>query len=102
LDKYTNLLLNNGKFINIFFCVKHRNAQKLNSHLWFFNGFCHLLQPKYTILVDCGLIPDESAIFNLFKAMEYDQQIGGVCGFMGLQPEKMHDAFGKLKVQRTI
>ena len=26
--------------MNIFFCVKYRNNQKLSSHNWFFNGFC--------------------------------------------------------------
>jgi hypothetical protein len=26
--------------MNIFFVVKYKNAQKLSSHNWFFNGFC--------------------------------------------------------------
>jgi hypothetical protein len=26
--------------MNIFFSVKYGNNQKLNSHNWFFNGFC--------------------------------------------------------------
>lgn len=31
-------------------CVKQRNGGKLNSHLWFFRGFCELVQPRYTVV----------------------------------------------------
>lgn len=27
-------------FMNLFLCVKYKNAGKLSSHNWFFNGFC--------------------------------------------------------------
>lgn len=62
--------------MNIFFVVKYKNAQKLSSHNWFFNGFCkefsncsvkkennrsrtelEVVSPKYTILLDVGLRP---------------------------------------------
>jgi len=54
--------------MNIFFVVKYKNAQKLSSHNWFFNGFCQEfskaeenkslgISPKYTILLDVGLRP---------------------------------------------
>ncbi len=59
--------------MNIFFVVKYKNAQKLSSHNWFFNGFCKefsnfqsnaqniqaplVYSPKYTILLDVGLRP---------------------------------------------
>jgi chitin synthase len=26
--------------MNLFMCVKYKNAGKLSSHNWFFNGFC--------------------------------------------------------------
>jgi chitin synthase len=45
--------------MNIFFCVKYKNAQKLSSHNWFFNGFCRELRPKYAILLDVGLRPEK-------------------------------------------
>jgi len=44
--------------MNIFFCAKYKNAQKLSSHNWFFNGFYKELNPKYSILLDVGLRPD--------------------------------------------
>lgn len=37
------------------------------------------------MLLDCGLVPDKYAIFNMFLAMETDPYIGGVCGFMGIK-----------------
>lgn len=27
-------------YVNMFFCIKYKEAGKLNSHNWFFNGFC--------------------------------------------------------------
>jgi hypothetical protein len=30
----------------IMFCLKEKNAKKVNSHRWFFNAFCPLLQPN--------------------------------------------------------
>lgn len=44
--------------MNIFFVAKYKNAQKLSSHNWFFNGFCNELSPKYAILLDVGLRPE--------------------------------------------
>ena len=65
--------------MNIFFVIKYKNAQKLSSHNWFFNGFCkefsnfenlskaqgqppqpqqRVYSPKYTILLDVGLRPE--------------------------------------------
>jgi len=68
----------------MFLVVKFANGGKLSSHLWFFNGFCELMHPDYTILLDCGLKPHPHSLVNFFLAMEADKNIGGVCGFMGL------------------
>ena len=29
------------RYANVFFCIKYKEAGPLNSHNWFFNGFCH-------------------------------------------------------------
>ncbi|KAL4499716.1 hypothetical protein ABPG72_017256 [Tetrahymena utriculariae] len=71
-----------------FSVFKHLNAKKLSSHLWFFEGFCRQFQPKYCALVDVGTIPDQFGLVNMFKALEADKSIGGVCGFMGLKSPK--------------
>ena len=36
--------------LQIILCIKERNGGKLNSHLWFFSGFCKQLQPEYTFV----------------------------------------------------
>jgi hypothetical protein len=36
-----------GKTLHLIFAIKQRNKRKLNSHLWFFGGFCYLLDPKF-------------------------------------------------------
>jgi chitin synthase len=52
--------------------------------MWFFQGFCRLLKPKYCCLIDVGTVPYRDGVFQYFRAMEKDDQIGGVSGFMGL------------------
>ncbi|TPX66961.1 chitin synthase [Spizellomyces sp. 'palustris'] len=32
--------------VQFIFCMKERNAKKINSHRWFFNAFCPILKPK--------------------------------------------------------
>lgn len=74
--------------MNIFFVVKYKNAQKLSSHNWFFNGFCKefsnlkkssddkakkenkQISPKYTILLDVGLRPEASALCKMYYTLE--------------------------------
>lgn len=36
------------------FAVKHFNNQKIDSHLYFFRGFCQELNPSYCLLLDIG------------------------------------------------
>ncbi|KAL4456937.1 hypothetical protein ABPG74_014575 [Tetrahymena malaccensis] len=81
--------------LNIMHCVKYQNGGKLSSHLWFFCGFCELFNPDYTILLDCGLVPDERAMFNMFLALESDKNIGGVCGFMGIKFQDIYTEGGE-------
>lgn len=74
--------------LNIFLCVKMVNKQKLSSHLWFFQGFCKTFQPEYCCLVDCGTKPEKKGLWNFFRALETDKQVGGVCGYMGVRIEE--------------
>lgn len=48
-------------------CVKHKNSGKLNSHMLFFEGFCKLFDPEYCILMDVGVKPQGSAIFQMYR-----------------------------------
>ena len=40
--------------------------------MWFFEGFCKLLKPKYCVLIDVGTVPSEDGLVNYFKGMEAD------------------------------
>ena len=35
-------------YIDFFFLIKHKNSGKIESHLWFFKGFCTFLNPSLT------------------------------------------------------
>jgi hypothetical protein len=41
--------------------------------------------PKYTILLDVGLRPEGKALCKMYNTMVNHQEIGGVCGYMGLK-----------------
>ena len=60
--------------------IKEANKGKLNSHRWFFKVVCPHVNPVYTVLIDCGTIPKENAVYYLVKEMEHRENIGGTCG----------------------
>jgi cellulose synthase/poly-beta-1,6-N-acetylglucosamine synthase-like glycosyltransferase len=43
--------------INFFFWGKHLNRGKIESHLWFFKGFCSYINPELCQMIDIGTIP---------------------------------------------
>ncbi|ORX92857.1 glycosyltransferase family 2 protein [Basidiobolus meristosporus CBS 931.73] len=66
--------------IQILFCLKEKNAKKLNSHRWFFNAFAPLLNPNVCVLLDVGTKPSGTSIYHLWKAFDRDPNLGGACG----------------------
>lgn len=62
------------------FCMKERNAKKLNSHRWFFNAFGRALTPNVCILLDVGTKPDTKALYHLWKAFDQDSNVAGAAG----------------------
>ena len=87
-DKVTinNLFLysSDDNYLTVIYLNKHINAKKLSSHLWFFEGFCRLLHPKYCVFIDVGTVPENNGIVKFYISLESDKSIGGVSGFMGL------------------
>ena len=77
--------------MNVFTCVKYKNAGKLSSHNWFFNGFCKELNPKFTILLDVGLKTESKALYKMYTHMKTHPKVGGVCGFMRLKMEQIEE-----------
>ena len=66
--------------INFMFAIKHRNDGKINSHKWFFQGFCKYLKPEYCLMLDIGTKPTEYALCKLYRHMVLEKQCGGCCG----------------------
>lgn len=66
--------------VQILFCLKEKNAKKLNSHRWFFNAFAAQLNPNVCVLLDVGTKPSDTSIYHLWKAFDRDPSIGGACG----------------------
>nr|XP_031864416.1 uncharacterized protein CI109_000330 [Kwoniella shandongensis]KAA5531488.1 hypothetical protein CI109_000330 [Kwoniella shandongensis] len=64
----------------IIFCLKEKNAKKINSHRWFFNAFAPLLSPNVCILLDVGTRPETKSLYYLWKAFDLNSNVGGACG----------------------
>jgi chitin synthase len=66
--------------LNLIWAVKQENKKKLNTHLWFFGGFCQYIKPKYVMLLDVGTRPHPNALFKLYECMKLDRNVAGCCG----------------------
>ncbi|KAI9019485.1 chitin synthase 1 [Phycomyces nitens] len=66
--------------VQIMFCLKEKNAKKINSHRWFFSAFGPLLQPNICVLLDVGTRPGYSSIYQLWKTFDRNPNVGGACG----------------------
>ncbi|KAG2197370.1 hypothetical protein INT46_008367 [Mucor plumbeus] len=64
----------------IIFCLKEKNQRKINSHRWFFQAICPVLQPNVCILMDVGTRPGPHSIYKLWLPFEKHRDIGGACG----------------------
>ena len=36
------------------FATKGKNKGKLDSHCWYFDAFCYMLQPEFCVMFDAG------------------------------------------------
>ncbi|KAJ3021627.1 Chitin synthase, class 1 [Thoreauomyces humboldtii] len=66
--------------VQVLFCMKEKNAKKINSHRWFFNAFGPVLNPNVCVLLDVGTKPTGTSIYHLWRAFDRDPQVGGACG----------------------
>jgi chitin synthase len=57
-----------------------RNQGKIESHKWFFKGFCRQMDPIYAQIIDCGSIPLWNSISQIIMHMETFKDVGGACG----------------------
>ncbi|KAG0228774.1 Chitin synthase, class 1 [Mortierella sp. GBA43] len=66
--------------VQIMFCLKEKNAKKLNSHRWFFNAFGPIIEPRVCVLLDVGTRPGPTSIYQLWKAFDLNSNVAGACG----------------------
>ncbi|KAF3930796.1 hypothetical protein ABW20_dc0106460 [Dactylellina cionopaga] len=66
--------------VQTIFCLKEKNAKKLNSHRWFFNAFSAALDPNICILLDVGTRPGATSLYHLWKAFDTNSNVAGACG----------------------
>ncbi|TPX37513.1 chitin synthase [Synchytrium microbalum] len=66
--------------LQVLFCLKEKNAKKINSHRWFFNAFGPIIKPEVCVLLDVGTKPTTPSIYHLWKAFDRDLNVGGACG----------------------
>ncbi|KAF0432484.1 glycosyltransferase family 2 protein [Gigaspora margarita] len=63
----------------ILFCLQEKSKGKVDSHRWFFNAFCQILDPRICILIKVGVKPDDKSIYNLWRTFK-NEQVAGSCG----------------------
>ncbi|KAI8378736.1 chitin synthase 1 [Choanephora cucurbitarum] len=66
--------------VQILFCLKEKNAKKINSHRWFFQAFGPLIKPNVCVLLDVGTKPGGRSIYHLWKAFDINRNVAGACG----------------------
>ena len=85
-DEFAHLFMQDYVFganevpLQTILCVKQFNKRKLNTHLWFFGGFCEMINPTFVMLLDVGTKPLEGSLFYLYEAMDCYPNIAGCCG----------------------
>ena len=78
--------------LDIHFVIKHKNRGKIESHLFFFKGFCQTLNPQFCFIVDAGTIALWNSISKIIFYMEAFKNVGGAGGEIEVMlPEKNDD-----------
>ncbi|KAJ3358961.1 Chitin synthase, class 2 [Allomyces javanicus] len=75
--------------VQILFCLKEKNAKKINSHRWFFNAFGPVINPGVCVLVDVGTKPRREAIYRLWRQFDTNPQVGGACGEIAVEYDSL-------------
>lgn len=70
----------NASPVKFFFCAKHENTGKIESHLWFYKGFCAMTNPVYCQMIDAGTICTKRSISYIIQYMEKHKNVGGAAG----------------------
>ena len=78
--------------MDVNFVIKHLNRGKIESHLWYFKGFCQQLNPNFCFIIDAGTVALWNSISRIIFYMEAFPQVGGASGEIEcMLPEKNAD-----------
>lgn len=66
--------------VQMLFCLKEKNAKKINSHRWCFDAIAKLLKPEVVVLLDAGTQPTGKSLYHLWKEFARNPQVAGACG----------------------
>lgn len=66
--------------VQLLFCLKEKNAKKINSHRWCFQAISQILDPKIVVLLDAGTQPSGKSLYHLWKEFDKDDRVAGACG----------------------
>ena len=91
----TNINPHGGSLdIRFVYCLKKKNAKKLDSHAWVIEGLAPIFCPAHVVFLDVGTRPQPNAIRMLISEMQHDPRVAGCCGEITIdQPYKR--AFNK-------
>ena len=99
----TNFGLEGYPMLNTVFAVKQKNKRKLNTHLWFFGGFCEMIKPKFVQLLDVGTKPMPNSLCALYDVLKTNPNIAGVCGEIApMDPELFNVVVSAQTVEYTF
>ncbi|MEM1392998.1 MAG: glycosyltransferase family 2 protein [Cyanobacteria bacterium P01_H01_bin.150] len=89
-EKNYSYLSNSQESCNftVIFCIKEENTGKLDSHWWFYNRLCPVIQPDYCIQMDVGTVPEDKTIQRLCQTLDYDKQCGAAAAAILTTPPK--------------
>ena len=79
----------------IHFIIKQKNQGKIESHKWFFKGFCEYMQPEYVQIIDCGSIPLWNSISRILMYLDKHKQIGAATGEIEVKISEKNIETGK-------
>ena len=75
----------------VYFCIKHLNKGKLDSHWWFFQKFTESLNPSICVQIDAGTIPSEDSLLNMWNIIQNQPTVGGIATRLEIQDDKSQD-----------
>ena len=89
--------------MDVNFVIKHLNRGKIESHLWYFKGFCQQLNPEFCFIIDAGTVALWNSISRIIFYMEAFPQVGGASGEIEcMLPDKNADGSAVTFIQSML